>query len=213
MKYKLDLIAWFFERVYRYKNKLNIYFYNPLVHFICFIKGVKTGKKVNFRGFPMFRRYENSAIYFGDNCVLNSSRNSVRIGLQRPCVFITLAPEAEITFGHHSGATGSTFVAYKKISIGNNVLIGTNTMILDNDFHNADPSKRLLSSENPARPVIIEDNVFVGTNSLILKGVTIGENSVIGANSVVINNIPKNAIAIGNPCKVVVIKNWSSSSK
>jgi acetyltransferase-like isoleucine patch superfamily enzyme len=53
------------------------------------------------------------------------------------------------------------------------------------------------------RAIIIEDNVFIGYATSILKGVTIGQNSVIGANSVVTSNIPANCIAAGNPCKVI----------
>jgi acetyltransferase-like isoleucine patch superfamily enzyme len=208
-----DTRGWYFERIYRYRNRCNISVFNPMIHLLCYIRGVRLGKKVLFNGFPLIRRYENSDIYIGDNCLFNSAKNSVRVGLQRPCVFVTLSEGAEIIIGNHSGATGSTLVAAKKIVIGNNVLIGANSMIIDNDFHNPDPGKRLLSTDVPARPIIIEDNVFIGTNCMILKGVIIGENSVIGANSVVINNIPKNAIAIGNPCKVVIIKNWDQVPK
>jgi acetyltransferase-like isoleucine patch superfamily enzyme len=213
MIYNFDLIGWFFERIYRYRIKCNIIAFNSLIHLGCHIKGVKIGKKVVFNGFPLIRRYENSTIHIGDNCMFNSARNSVRVGLQRRCVLVTLEKGSEIIIGNNSGATGSTLVACKKIVIGNNVLIGTHSMIIDNDFHNSDPSKRLQEDAVPARPIIIEDNVFIGTNCMILKGVTIGENSVIGANSVVINNIPRNSIAIGNPCKVVIIKKWDLPAK
>ena len=54
--------------------------------------------------------------------------------------------------------------------------------------------------------MIIEDNVWIGVNTTILKGVTIGENSIIGANSLVVKDIPPNVIAGGNPCKVLKAK-------
>ena len=92
-------------------------------------------------------------------------------------------------------------------------MIGAHSMIIDNDFHHADPNKRHETVDIPARPILIEDNVFIGTNCMILKGITIGENSVIGANSVVINSLPKNSIAIGNPCKIVIIKKWDLDPK
>lgn len=207
-----DLNGWFFERLFRYQNKCNIFVYNYLIHLFCHIRGVKIGKKVVFNGFPLIRRYENSNIIIGDNCTFNSAKKSLKIGLQKPCVFITLRKESEIIFGNNSGATGALIVAATKIKIGNNVLIGAYCTIFDNDFHSSDPNKRL-SDDYGTRPVLIEDNVFLGFNCLILKGVTIGENSVIGANSVVINNIPKNAIAIGNPCKVIIKKNWDPPHK
>jgi len=81
-------------------------------------------------------------------------------------------------------------------------------MIIDTDFHHSDPGKRYENENIPARPIIIEDNVFIGTNCMILKGITIGKSSVIGANSVVFTSIPENSIAIGNPCKVIIKKRW-----
>jgi acetyltransferase-like isoleucine patch superfamily enzyme len=89
-------------------------------------------------------------------------------------------------------------------------MIGAYSTIVDTDFHNINPSDRR-SEKIAAKPVVIEDNVFLGLNCCVLKGVTIGKNSVIGANSVVINNIPPNSIAIGNPCKVIIQRNWSQA--
>jgi len=114
----------------------------------------------------------------------------------------------EIVFGNNSGGSGIMVIAATKIIVGNNVLIGSHTMIIDNDFHHSDPRKRYVNEDIPARRIIIEDNVFIGTNCMILKGITIGKNSVIGANSVVITSIPENSIAIGNPCKIVIKKRW-----
>jgi acetyltransferase-like isoleucine patch superfamily enzyme len=208
-----DLVGWFFERVFRYKNKCNILFFNSLIHLGCFIKGVKVGKKVVFNGFPVVRRYENSEIVIGDNCLFNSATNSVRVGLQNRCTFVTLRKNSQIIIGNNSGGSGVILLAAKKIEIGKNVMIGAHSMIIDNDFHHADPNKRHDTADIPARPIVIEDNVFIGTNCMILKGITIGENSVIGANSVVISSLPKNSIAIGNPCKVVIIKKWDLPSK
>lgn len=213
MNNNFDTTSWFFERIFRYKNKCNIFLFNSLIQFGCYIKGVKIGKKVVFNGFPVIRRYENSEIVIGDNCTFNSAKNSVRVGLQKRCTFVTLRKKSEILIGDNSGGSGITLLAAIKIQIGKNVMIGAHSMIIDNDFHHPDPGRRLDSINIPARPIIIEDNVFIGTNCMILKGITIGENAVIGANSVVINSIPKNAIAIGNPCKVVIIKNWNIPAK
>jgi acetyltransferase-like isoleucine patch superfamily enzyme len=208
VKNNFDLIAWFFERLFRYRIKCNIFVFNSLIHLVCYIKGVKIGKNVVFNGFPVIRRFENSDIIIGDNCLFNSAKNSVRVGLQKRCSFVTLRKESEIVIGKNFGGSGVTFLAAIKIKIGSNVMIGAHSMIIDNDFHHPDPNKRYQNIDIPSRPITIEDNVFIGTNCMILKGITIGENSVIGANSVVITNIPKNSIAIGNPCKVVIIKKW-----
>lgn len=209
MNEKFDAIAWFLERVFRYKNRTNVLIFNPLIHCLCRIKGVKIGKKVVFNGMPVIRRYENSDIIIGNNCTFNSARNSVRVGLQKRCTLVTLTKKSEILIGNNSGGSGIILLAAKLIKIGNNVLIGAHTMIIDNDFHHSDPGKRHETEDIPTRPIIIEDNVFIGTNCMILKGITIGQNSVIGANSVVVTSIPTNSIAIGNPCKVVIRKSWT----
>jgi len=88
------------------------------------------------------------------------------------------------------------------ITIGNNVLIGTNVEIIDSDFHNILPGKRL-GTDYVCKEVRIEENVFIGSNVKIMKGVIIGKNSVIANSSVVVKSIPENVIAAGNPAKVI----------
>lgn len=185
-----------------YSNKL---FLNRIIHFVCYIKGVKIGYNIIFNGFPIIHRYPNSSIRFGNNCKFNSAKNSILIGLNQPCAFVTEKENAEIVFGNNSGASGLKIYAITKVAIGNNVLIGAGCIIMDNDSHHSSLTKR---EQNiiPSRPISIEDNVFIGLQCVILKGVTIGKNSVIGARSVVINDIPENSIAIGNPCKVIMKK-------
>lgn len=105
-----------------------------------------------------------------------------------------------------------TFVDCNKITIGNNVLIASNVQIYT-ATHPVNISDRLLdnwSYNNPhaffntyALPVTIEDNVWIGGGVIILPGVTIGKNSVIGAGSVVNKSILPNSLAVGNPCKII----------
>jgi galactoside O-acetyltransferase len=89
-----------------------------------------------------------------------------------------------------------------KISIGENTCIGINTTILDSDFHSIDPTDRKNKKPGLDEPVSIGKNVFIGNNVTILKGVKIGNNSIIAAGSIVNYNIPGNVIAAGNPCLV-----------
>jgi len=203
----LDLSGWLSDRVFIYSNKYRILLSGWFYRLIIRIKGVRTGANLILNGRSVIHRTQNSEITFGNNCILNSARNSAIIGIYRPCTLVTLRKNAIITFGNNSGATASLFVAASKITVGNNVLIGANCTIIDNDFHNINPHKRD-DSDYQGRSITIEDNVFIGFNCFILKGVTIGENSIIGANSVVINSIPKNTIAIGNPCKVIITRKW-----
>lgn len=112
-------------------------------------------------------------------------------------------PESEISIGDNVSINNAfSAVAFSKITIQNNVLIGVNCAIIDNDGHNLDSDKRnddVLKFE----AVFIGDNVFLGDNVTILKGVSIGKNSVIGNGSIVTKNIPENVTAAGNPAQVI----------
>ncbi|WP_303317204.1 sugar O-acetyltransferase [Flavivirga abyssicola] len=105
-----------------------------------------------------------------------------------------------------------TFVDCNKIEIGNNVLIASNVQIYT-ATHSPDVNERLIENWNYesgtpyfktyALPVKIEDNVWIGGGVIILSGVTIGKNSVIGAGSIVTKSIPEDCVAVGNPCRVI----------
>ncbi len=105
-----------------------------------------------------------------------------------------------------------TFVDCNRIDIGNNVLIASNVQIYS-ATHPVETNERLIENwteadsapffRTYALPVKIEDNVWIGGGVIILPGVTIGKNSVIGAGSVVTSSIPGNSVAFGNPCKVI----------
>ena len=103
--------------------------------------------------------------------------------------------------------TATTIMCFNHIEIGNNVMIGVGTHIYDTNFHNINPKDRIEKKDPKdtvkTAPVIIHDNVFIGAFSIILKGVTIGENSVIAAGSVVTKSIPDNQIWGGNPAHFI----------
>lgn len=170
---------------------------------------VEIGKSAIFTGIMGIEKAPDSCIRIGDNCVFNSWRYSQPMILHHQCRLSTLMPGAEIVIGNNTGASGAVIIATKSIRIGQNVLIGANCAIFDSDFHNPDPTKRY-TPDTTSRPIVIEDNVFLGFSCFVLKGVTIGKNSVVGANSVVMTNIPPDSIAMGNPCKVILKRNWTS---
>lgn len=93
-------------------------------------------------------------------------------------------------------------IAERSITIGQRCLIGDAVLILDSDFHNLSAEGRHRQPAATAA-VVLEDNVFIGSRVIILKGVTIGKDSVIGAGSVVVRSIPPGVIAAGNPAKVI----------
>jgi acetyltransferase-like isoleucine patch superfamily enzyme len=108
-------------------------------------------------------------------------------------------------------------MAEEKIEIGSHCLVSWNVGIADSDFHPLEPAQRLIDAQalapyfknRPPRPelktapVKIGDNVWIGMNAVILKGVIIGENSVVAAGSVVTKSVPPNVVVAGNPAVVV----------
>jgi acetyltransferase-like isoleucine patch superfamily enzyme len=126
------------------------------------------------------------------------------LGPTHPVILCTWQAGAAIEIGENFAMTGGSLVAAERISIGNYVNIGANSTVIDTNFHPLDAKAR---RETPqiaeTAPITIQDGVFIGMNCLILKGVTIGQNSVIGAGSVVTRDIPANVIAAGNPAKAI----------
>lgn len=92
---------------------------------------------------------------------------------------------------------------HTSITIGERVLIGPGVEIFDSDFHGLNINDRGRSAPEWAKPVVIGDDVFLGANTKILKGVTIGRGSVIANSAVVTGNIPAGVIAGGNPARVI----------
>lgn len=121
---------------------------------------------------------------------------------------ITIGDYTNIRFNSEIGAVNS-------IKIGKYVIISHDIYIYDNNNHPISPKKRMILSKSKfedelnswinsmSKPVVVEDNVWIGFGVTILKGVRIGRGSIIAANSVVTKNIPEFCIAAGNPAKVV----------
>lgn len=184
-----------------YLNLLIISLSRALSTMICRIKAawweVELGKGAKFRGYAIFRTLPDTQIIIGKNADFNSSHRSNLIGIYSPCMFSTIRGGAKILIGNNCGFSGTVIAAALKIRIGNNVRCGANTLITDSDWHYGDTR----TGEDAA--VTIHDNVWLGYGVKVLKGVTIGENSLIGAGSIVTKDIPANVVAVGNPCKVI----------
>jgi len=180
--------------------------YSSLQRLKLFSKNVKLGKNIIFYGSPIIAPASNSIIEIGDSVALCSSSSGNPVGINHPVILKTLTQESKIIIGNNTGLSGTSICAAKSVKIGNNCLIGANVTIADTDFHAVSPDNRRYNT-NPVdiqcKPVVIEDNVWLGMNVLVLKGVTIGRNSVIAAGSVVAKSIPENAVAGGNPAVVI----------
>ena len=121
--------------------------------------------------------------------------------------------DGKCTVGDFTLLNGAIVMAEELIEIGSHCLISWGVGIADSDFHPLEPAQRLIDAhalapffkDRPPRPklktapVRIGDNVWIGMNAVILKGVTIGENSVVAAGAVVTKSVPANTIVAGNP--------------
>jgi acetyltransferase-like isoleucine patch superfamily enzyme len=138
------------------------------------------------------------SITIGNNFHAVSDRKRSFITLFSP-IQLTVIGNAEIIIGNHVGLNGTTITARKKISIGDYTMIGPNTIIVDNDGHNAWPPRDRWTTSGKSEEIIIENDVWIGMNCTILKGVKIGTGSIISAGSVVISNVEANSLYAGNP--------------
>jgi len=168
---------------YRLHSSISKQIGKPIVHQPILLKGRGTiifGDNVNFG-------VVNSPYYYNGYGYLESR-----------------SKEGKIVLGNNIHINNNcNIVSYSKnIIIDDNVIIGLNCHIMNNDFHELNTDNRLYGVPE-SFDVHIKKNVFLGNNVSVLKGVIIGENSVVGAGSVVVSSIPDNTLAAGNPAKVI----------
>lgn len=149
----------------------------------------------------------------------STAPHAVRIGnhvsVYAGCSF-SIGANGHCAIGDFTLLNGALIMAEERIEIGSHCLISWNVGIADSDFHPLDAAQRRIDAhalapffkDRPPRPklrtapVIIRDNVWIGMNAVILKGVTVGENSVVAAGAVVTKSVPPNVVVAGNPAVV-----------
>lgn len=186
----------------RVKNKLSCY--KNRIKLSLF--GFKYGENCIVHGHLGLRLASDSIVEIGDNFYL-SSGNHINPLAKNIQGHICVNEGAKLVIGNNVGMSSPVLWAHKSITIGNNVKFGANVTIMDSDAHSMNYIHRrelLVDMAHKAdAEVVIEDDVFIGMNTIVLKGVTIGTRSVIGAGSVVVKSIPADCIAVGNPAKVI----------
>jgi acetyltransferase-like isoleucine patch superfamily enzyme len=155
--------------------------------------------------FRQFKSRQPRAVVLGDHVSCYSG-----------CSF-ALGPEGFCTVGDFTLLNGALIMAEERITIGSHCLVSWNVGIADSDFHPLDPAARRIDAralapyfaDRPPRPklktnpVTIGDNVWIGMHAVILKGVEIGENTVVAAGAVVTKSLPPNVVVAGNPANIV----------
>lgn len=163
------------------------------------INSVITGENA----FKRLGSQANPALTIGENCTLN--------GVQ-----FSIGKEASIKIGDYCYFTNVILMCESTFEIGSYVVIGWNSSIADSDFHPISPAKRIEDAiavsplgknrnrpQIVSKPVVIEDDVWIGPNATVLKGVTIGSGAFIEAGSLVTRDVSPRSRVAGNPAKVI----------
>lgn len=164
--------------------------------------GVNTLITAN-HAFKRFQSKAPDALVIGNSCTMDG-------------VHFALGAEGRVTIGDFCYFTNAILLCEMEVRIGNYVVIGWNTTIADTDFHPIAPAERIadalacspLGKGRPRppiarRPVIIENDVWIGPNATILKGVHIGAGAWIEAGSLITRDVPARARIVGNPAQIV----------
>jgi acetyltransferase-like isoleucine patch superfamily enzyme len=176
----------------------------PRVRLLFAINGIPWGRGWRFYGVPVVQKHRRSQMHFGPGLQLRSSIHSNPLGPNHPVIMATWRAGAVLEIGDNFAITGGTLCVAEQILIGSNVTVGANTSIVDADFHSLDAEVRKReTSGGKTAPIVIESDVFIGMNCLILKGVTIGRGSVVGAGSVLTRDVPPDVIVAGNPARII----------
>jgi len=158
----------------------------PIAWILLKSSGVRLGAGAKWYGFPMIQRFRGSSIQIGKRFENRNWWCSNPLGINHPLIITTWSANAQILIGNDVGVSGGSICAAERIEIGDETIIGANCTIIDTDFHPLkSDSRRYEVSGVKTQPVKIGKNVFVGTGAIILKGVTIPDNSIIPAGAVV----------------------------
>ena len=200
--FSLESIRLAREMPWKANNEIRRWLIWPLAWWA--LRGVQVGPGWRCYGLPIIQRHRHSHIRIGQGMNLRSAPMSNPLGPNHPVIISTRRPGASLTIGDDFGMTGGSLVCDERITIGSRVWVGANAVIADTDFHPLDAAlRRVQPLAAKTAPIAIADDVFMGMNALILKGVHIGEGAVIAAGSVVSRDVPPRTVAAGNPAQII----------
>jgi len=167
----------------------------------------QVGRNLACDGVPRIRMQKPGAVEIQDSVTLNVRPLSNLAGINQGMILHCIR-DGRIFLGSGSGLSGAILSSRRSISLGRRCNIGVNARLYDHDFHSLDHShrtdRRTDQSHTKSAPIEIGDDVLVGANVIILKGVTIGPRSIVAAGSVVTKgDYPADSLIGGNPAKVI----------
>lgn len=193
-------------REFKMKVLSRFYFiYTPINKAKLKLNGAEYGKGLKTRGFIRIHN-PYGVLIIKENVRINSAEWTNPIGYSNKVNF-QIVGNGCITIGSNTGISCASITSAKKVTIGENVLIGAGVKIYDTDFHPLSALKRFSGKQKTedvkSEEISIGDGSFIAAGTMILKGVHIGDNCVVGAGSIVTSDIPDNQIWAGNPARYI----------
>lgn len=161
---------------------------------------------VHLVGRPSIERAEGARIIIGQGVTLVSEPTANTAGINHPVILSAEGPGSIIKIGNGVGISGASIVTCSEIEIGDDTMIGANCNIYGTDFHFVEADKRLAQSSTadaPTAPIKIGKRCWLASNVTVLKGVTIGDEAVVGAMSLVTKDVEARTVVGGVPAKTV----------
>jgi acetyltransferase-like isoleucine patch superfamily enzyme len=168
--------------------------------------GLTVGRRVAYFGWPIVEKARGTEIHIGNRVVITSRSGMTSLGVGHRTILRTLVENARIHIGDDVGLSGTTICAVAGIEIGDGTMVGADCRIVDTDFHPLQSRTRRYEPIPAARDrdrIKIGKNVFLGMSVQVLKGVTIGDNTVVAAGSIVVNDLPPDTVCAGTPARPV----------
>lgn len=164
--------------------------------------GARVGKGLSVRGWLNLHISPASDVVIGDNVMIKSGFADNPVGGSlRTAIWVNRGGRLVIENG--AGLSNCTIVCSQSVRIGANTLVGGATAIYDTDFHSLQPLRRCSDGLPASAAVSIGRDCFIGGHCIILKGVTIGDGSIVGAGSVVTGDVPASQLWAGNPARFI----------
>lgn len=153
-------------------------------------------------GVPFVNVSRGGVVRIGDGFVIRTGLRNTEVGSVGSRIWV--GPGGSLVLGARVGMSNCTIAAYESVEIGDDVLIGGGVQIFDTNFHSTDAASRAsgrAGGDKDVRraPVKIGNRVFIGTNAIVCKGVTIGDGAIVAAGAVVVRDIPAGEVWGGNP--------------